>query len=102
LGALFQALSSGGCRVWAGTLLPKETTTTGEPWLVNARRGEVNDWLRHRAPAFGVVDFERAMAMPEDRNRFAPGLAQDGIHPTYTGQRVMAELAAHVLAACPW
>ncbi|HZA52007.1 MAG TPA: GDSL-type esterase/lipase family protein [Myxococcaceae bacterium] len=101
LARLFHTLAADGCRVWAGTLLPKEGTSAGDLALVNAQRAEVNDWLRHRSAAFGVIDFERAVAMPGDRNRFAPGLAQDGIHPSYAGQRVMAELAAQFLAPGP-
>ena len=101
LSGLFEALATGGCRVWAGTLLPKESTTGGDLGLVNWRRGEVNDWLRHRAPAFGVIDFERAVALPDDPNRFVPGLDQDGIHPSYAGQRVMGEFAAQFLGPLP-
>jgi lysophospholipase L1-like esterase len=101
LNATFRALIDAGCRVWAGTLLPRESTSVGDLAVVNARRAEVNDWLRRHSPAFGVIDFERPMAAPGDSNRFAPGLAIDGIHPTYAGQKVMGDLAAQLISAQP-
>jgi lysophospholipase L1-like esterase len=101
LSAFFDALSRRNCRVWAGTLLPKELTTTGDLTLVKTRRAEVNNWIRHRSPAYGVIDFEAAMAAPGDPNRFAPGLGEDGIHPSYAGQKAMAEFAAQIISAQP-
>jgi lysophospholipase L1-like esterase len=101
LSTLFDALTSGGCRVWAGTLLPKERTTAGELAEVKARRAEVNDWLRSQKAAFEVIDFEKALAAPGDPHRFAPGFGVDGIHPTYTGQKVMGDLAATLISAQP-
>ncbi len=86
------------CRPWLGTLLPKEIA--GGPFdyqTIVERRAQVNDWIRHRADVSGVIDFEAALAMPDDVNRFGPGLGEDGIHPSIDGQRIMGEEAARVL-----
>jgi lysophospholipase L1-like esterase len=89
------------CRIWAGTLLPKETTTNGVLSTVIARRLAVNDWIRHQAQLDGVIDFEPALAAPGDVNHFAPGLGEDGIHPSIAGQAVMGQEAARVLTPPP-
>ena len=86
------------CRVWAGTLLPKERTTSGVLSTVIARRLAVNDWIRHQAQVEGVIDFEAAVAAPGDVNHFAAGLGEDGIHPSIAGQAAMGREAARVLA----
>jgi lysophospholipase L1-like esterase len=98
LAALFDDLRP-FCRVWAGTLLPKERTTNGSYADVVARRLAVNDWIRHQARVDGVIDFEAVLAAPGDVNRFAPGLGADGIHPTVAGQEIMGREAARVLGA---
>src|SRR5262249_34430336 len=85
------------CRVWMGTLLPKEITDPNYPTIA-ARRVAVNDWIRRSAPVAGVIDFEAVTARSDDINIFRPGLGSDGIHPTIAGQRVMGEEAARVLA----
>ena len=86
------------CRLWLGTLLPKENIpgTVDYPTIV-ARRAAVNDWIRRRARVSAVIDFEASLAMPGDVNRFRPGLGEDGIHPSIAGQRVMGEEAARIL-----
>ncbi len=86
------------CHIWAGTLLPKETTSNGVLSTVIARRLAVNDWIRHQAPIDHVIDFEPALAAPGDVNHFAAGLGEDGIHPSIAGQAVMGQEAAKALA----
>lgn len=85
------------CRIWAGTLLPKETTSNGVLSTVIARRLAVNDWIRHQAQVDGVIDFEAVLAAPGDVNHFGAGLGEDGIHPSIAGQAVMGREAARVL-----
>jgi lysophospholipase L1-like esterase len=89
------------CRIWAGTLLPKETTSNGVLSTVIARRLAVNDWIRHQAQVDGVIDFEAVLAAPGDVNHFGPGLGEDGIHPSIAGQAVMGREAARVLTPPP-
>jgi lysophospholipase L1-like esterase len=82
------------CRVWAGALLPKERHDVPET------RHAVNAWLRTQAPVAGVIDFEAAMeAAPDDPDHFAPGLDEDGIHPTAKGYAVMGQAAFDYLTA---
>ena len=88
------------CRVWAGTLLPKERTSAGSLTLVNARRHAVNDWIRQSGPSVaGVVDFEAAVAAPGDVDAFKLGLTSDGIHPSIQGDAVLGRFAAAALAS---
>ncbi len=82
------------CRVWAGTLLPKERTSRGDLAQVRARRTAYNAWLRTLAPVSGVIDFEAALRSPESPDDFPPGLATDGIHPSAQGQQLMGQTAA--------
>ena len=82
------------CRVWAGTLLPKERHDVPET------RHAVNAWIRTQAKVAGVIDFEAAMeAAPDDPDHFAPGLDEDGIHPTAKGYAVMGQAAFDFLSA---
>lgn len=83
------------CRVWAGTLLPKDRADIG-PELRELRKA-VNAWLRSEAEVDGVIDFEAALREPGDPDRFRPGLANDGVHPTALGQRLLGEEAARIL-----
>jgi lysophospholipase L1-like esterase len=85
------------CEVWAGTLLPKERTTTGTLEVVNERRLALNEWLRTGAQVSRVVDFAPVLAAPGDVNAFAPGYGEDGIHPSVKGQKVMGEFAGQLL-----
>jgi lysophospholipase L1-like esterase len=82
------------CKVWAATLLPREQASRGHLETVNARRQQVNDWIRHSARIAGVLDFESALADPLDPNRFREGLTSDGLHQSIDGNRVLGDLVA--------
>jgi lysophospholipase L1-like esterase len=97
LSALFDELRP-VCRIWVGTLLPKEQTCCIDLATMIARRIAVNDWIRHQAKVNGIIDFETALAQTGDVNHFAAGLGEDGIHPSIAGQRIMGEEAARVLS----
>lgn len=84
------------CRIWAGTLPPKERPDVGEEILHVWR--EVNRWIREEAEVEGVIDFAAILAHPDDPERWAPGLDEDGIHPSVAGQAVMADEVARVLS----
>ena len=89
------------CRVWAGTLLPKERTTVGTLPEVNARRQAVNAWIRTQAQVAGIIDFEAVTRRPDNPDCFQDGLAVDGIHPSVAGHKKMGEEAARFLAQAP-
>ena len=96
LAALYDALD-GFCRVWAATLPPKDRPDVTDE--MRRVRREVNEWIRGEAEVAGVIDFERVLADPEDPDRWAEGLDEDGIHPSVEGQRRMGEEAARFLEA---
>jgi lysophospholipase L1-like esterase len=100
------------CRVWAGTLLPKEwipsANTAAEYVVLSQSRRAVNAWIRARTAAdhvAGVIDFERVTrASDADPDHFGvdadgQSLGEDGIHPSIAGQRAMGIEAARVLGA---
>lgn len=90
------------CRVWAGTLLPKERVSEGELPVAQARRVEVNTWLRDQAAIegklAGLIDFEAFTRSPTSVHEFIEGYGHDGIHPSVEGQRVMGMEAARFLS----
>lgn len=85
------------CRLWMGTLLPKEIADPNFQTIA-ARRLAVNEWIRQQAQVAGVIDFGVALARSDDPHRFRPGLGEDGIHPSIAGQRVMGEQAGRVMS----
>ncbi len=86
------------CRVWAGTLLPKERTSAGTLAQVQADRKTVNAWLRTSAKVYRVIDFEAATRAASSPDLYAIGYGMDGIHPTVAGQAAVGEAAAKALA----
>jgi lysophospholipase L1-like esterase len=89
------------CRVWGATLLPKERSSTGTLAVQRERRTEVNAWLRGQPPVEGVIDFDAVLRDPGAPETFLPGMAEDGIHPTGEGYRVMGEEVARFLKGRP-
>ncbi|OJT19059.1 GDSL family lipase [Archangium sp. Cb G35] len=83
------------CRLWVGTLLPKEKSNHGSYEVVKQQRLEMNAWLRATFP--DVIDFEAVTRRPDNVHLFLDGLEVDGIHPSAEGHRVMATEAARVL-----
>ena len=83
------------CRIWVGTLLPKEKSNHGNYEVVKKQRLEMNAWIRATFP--DVIDFEAVTRQPGNVHLFLDGLEVDGIHPSAEGQRVMATEAARVL-----
>lgn len=80
-----------GVRVVGGTLLPFKGadyySDAGE-----AVRDEVNAWIRTSGEFDAVVDFDRALADPADRDSLLPAYdSGDRLHPNDAGYRAMAE-----------
>lgn len=82
------------CRVWLATLLPRERVSVGELATSQARRLEINDWIRARTDVAGVIDLEAVTRTPADPHQFLEGLDEDGVHPSVEGQRVLGLEAA--------
>jgi lysophospholipase L1-like esterase len=89
------------CRVWAGTLLPKERTSAGSLSLVQADRKAINAWLRTTARVYDVIDFEAATQSQTSIDLFYPGFGEDGIHPSVEGHDAMGRAAANALVEDP-
>jgi lysophospholipase L1-like esterase len=56
-----------------------------------AKRQEVNRWIRTSGAWDGVIDFDRAVRDPEQPTRLLPAYASDdGVHPNAAGYQAMA------------
>ena len=88
LQAMYQAASTSGVRVVAGSILPFNTATDDE----NRRMHEVNEWIRRFAERDSTVDFvdtRAAVCAPDAPNRLVS--SPDELHPSVDGYRLMAE-----------
>ncbi len=81
------------CRVWAGTLPPKEMDELDDD------RAHVNAWIRGHRRVDGVIDFEAALAEPGNVNRFREGMAMDHVHPSVKGHAAMGKEVVRVIRA---
>jgi lysophospholipase L1-like esterase len=91
--ALIRAARARGVKVIGGTITP----TKGVPYPgYHTERGEavrdaVNQWIRTGGEYDAVVDFDRALADPADRDRIRREYdGGDGLHPNDAGMRAMA------------
>jgi lysophospholipase L1-like esterase len=87
---LIKQARSAGARVVGATLLPYKGadyyTERGEQV-----RDELNHWIRTSGEYDAVVDFDRAMADPNDADALNPAYdSGDKLHPNATGYRAMA------------
>lgn len=93
-----------GCRerhikVYLGTILPAGGVKAfdKDPGK-EALRQEINSWIRTAAKCDGVIDFDAALADPENPTKLRADCQSDWIHPSDEGYRRMAEAAAKVIA----
>jgi lysophospholipase L1-like esterase len=100
------------CRVWAGTLIPKEWNpsryTAAEYEVIRQERHAVNAWIRARTAAdglAGVIDFEAVTRLSSaDVDTFGVdangnSLGEDGVHPSVAGQHAMGVEGSRRLSA---
>jgi lysophospholipase L1-like esterase len=83
-----------GVKVYGATLLPKAGVQ--KPFIhtpeAQAKRDEVNAWIRSSGAFDAVVDFERVMRDPERPDHLAPAYdSGDHLHPNEAGFKAMAE-----------
>jgi lysophospholipase L1-like esterase len=79
-----------GLRVIGATLLPVKGSAyyTEES---EAKRDQVNQWIRTSGEYDAVVDFDRLMAFPSDHDELRPDYdSGDHLHPSDAGYRAMA------------
>ncbi|WP_246102208.1 SGNH/GDSL hydrolase family protein [Streptomyces piniterrae] len=81
---------SAGVRITGGTIMPFKGSEYHTP-AAEAKRREVNDWIRTSGEFDAVADFAAALADPADTDALAPGYdSGDRKHPSDDGYRVMA------------
>ena len=83
-----------GVRIWGGTLLPCAGATRPLPTsaAMEAKRQEVNRWIRTAGAFDGVIDFDAALRDPADHVRLLPAFdSGDHLHPNDAGYRAMAQ-----------
>jgi lysophospholipase L1-like esterase len=89
--ALIHAAHARNTRIIGATLTPFK----GNPWLYDehneAVRDALNDWIRHSGEYDAVVDPDRALADPADRDALLPAYdSGDHLHPNDTGMKAIA------------
>jgi len=90
-----------GVRVIGGTLLPYEgavyQSAEGE-----AKRQQVNEWIRSSGAFDAIIDFEQALQDPDHPAQIEPSLQSgDQLHPSDAGYTRMAQTAAPVILQDP-
>ena len=82
-----------GLRAYIATLTPMRGTileTYGSP-AADALRRQVNNWIRNKAPADGVIDFDAALRDPSANGQLQSRYdSTDHLHPSTAGYRRMA------------
>ncbi|MFG2827634.1 GDSL-type esterase/lipase family protein [Streptomyces sp. NPDC048434] len=80
-----------GVRVTGGTIMPFKGSEYHTP-AAEAKRRDVNDWMRTSGEFDAVADFAAALADPADPDALAPAHdSGDHKHPNDEGYRVMAD-----------
>ncbi len=94
LRTMYDRAAHAGIRVVAGTIVPYNTATAD----ANARMREINGWIRDQErgePPVAFADTRAAVAKPGEPDRLDE--SPDGLHPSATGYRRMAEALQPVL-----
>jgi lysophospholipase L1-like esterase len=90
LAAMYTSATAAGIRVVAGSIIPYNTATPD----ANARMRRINDWIRRQA-GVAFVDTRAAVAASTDPDRLFD--SPDGLHPTPSGYRRMADAIRPIL-----
>ena len=77
------AVSSSG-----GSALPGYNDATAE-----GKRQTINTWIRESGAYDAVIDFDAALADPDNPSAMRADLTADGLHPNAAGYQVMADTA---------
>jgi lysophospholipase L1-like esterase len=87
-----------GIKVIQGTLTPFGKAFEGGPLQTfhspekELMRQGVNEWIRTSSPADAIVDFDRALADPQDGSRLRSEFdCGDHLHPSDAGYRAIAD-----------
>ncbi|HUM12719.1 MAG TPA: SGNH/GDSL hydrolase family protein [Myxococcaceae bacterium] len=83
-----------GLKIYLGTLLPFEGTTSPGYFAADKERARqaVNAWIRTSDEPDGVIDFDAATRDPDHPTRLRPAYdSGDHLHPSTAGHRAMGE-----------
>ncbi|WP_162990392.1 SGNH/GDSL hydrolase family protein [Mesobacillus foraminis] len=83
-----------GIKIYAGTLTPFKGYDEGVYYTEEGEqtRQEVNAWIRSSHMLDGFIDFDRALADPNDHEKFRKEYdSGDALHPNDLGLKVMGE-----------
>ncbi|HTX41000.1 MAG TPA: SGNH/GDSL hydrolase family protein [Acidobacteriaceae bacterium] len=83
-----------GVKVFGATLLPAGTKNEPNPTWVAMRRliDGYNDWVRTSHAFDGIIDFNKALADPDDPDIIRPAYDRgDHVHPNDAGYKAMAD-----------
>jgi len=84
-----------GLTIFGATLTPMANMTRPTTAAVDARRRQVNEWIRTSGAFDGVIDFEAATRDPSQPDRFLPAYdSGDHLHPSDAGYKAMGESIA--------
>ena len=71
-----------------GSALPGYNDATAE-----GKRQTINTWIRESGAYDAVIDFDAALADPDNPSAMRTDLTADGLHPNAAGYQVMADTA---------
>ncbi|MCT8977069.1 SGNH/GDSL hydrolase family protein [Clostridium sp. CX1] len=78
-------------KIYGGTIMPFEGYEVYTDDL-DVKRREVNEWIRTSGKFDGIIDFDKAMADPNNPSRLLPKYdSGDHLHPSDAGGEAMAE-----------
>jgi lysophospholipase L1-like esterase len=95
--SIVQRIKATGIRVRGTTIIPRHNvplngTNTGWNDEKTRIRGEVNQWIRTKAPFDGVIDFDHVVRDPRSPDLILPPFnCGDGIHPSTLGYYEMGK-----------
>ena len=82
-----------GLRIYGGTITPFRNSSYWSDVHENVRQ-EINRWIRMESGFDGVIDFDKAVADPDDPSVMSEHLQSDWLHPNAEGYKVMGKYAA--------
>ena len=65
--------------------------------IAESKRQKINAWIRDSGAYDAVIDFDAALADPDNPEIMRAGLSADGLHPNAKGYQLMANTALFVL-----
>lgn len=85
-----------GIKVYGGTITQIKNTGYWSDAQEKARQ-TINQWIRTAGNFDGLIDFEKAVASPQDADAMRDDLKFDDLHPNAEGYRLLGECAAEAV-----